>query len=467
MAAQGMVVGIPAAILNLIQLGLIERAFHDALVPALLYRQEALFEEWVAHTGTQIVMNRAGLLTPVVTPQVSGQDPVPQTLTYEQWIATMARYTGSIDTHMPTNLMSNADQFLRNIQQLGIQAGMSINRISRNALFQPYLSGQTMSTVQGNTTDTQIQVASINGFTTVVLPGSTVRPVSVTSATPLAITIPLTGGTTLTNSVVGVIPNNLNDPNSPGTLLLSAQLGATVAIRSAVLSSVAPTVIRAGGGVGVDAVTAADTITLQDITNAVQVLRTNSVQPHDDGFFHGHLPPVMNAEIFADPAWQRLNTALPDHSNYKQGFVNPTLGVLFYLNAESPTPNTTTGLVSTGTGGAQYAFDIGAEVTNNLGVNINRTLITGKGALLERGFDEMQYISEAGVTGKIGEFSVVNQGLSISTDRIRLYIRSPLDRLGDVVSSTWSLSTAFAVPSDITAISAPSLFKRAVVIESA
>jgi hypothetical protein len=100
-------------------------------------------------------------------------------------------------------------------------------------------------------------------------------------------------------------------------------------------------------------------------------------------------------------------------------------------------------------------------------VPINRTLITGKGALIERGFDEMQYISEAGVTGKVGEFDTANQGMSVSTDRFRLVIRSPLDRLQDVVSSTYSISTAFAAPTDITATSSGALYKRAVIIESA
>ena len=165
MASPGIVLGIPASILKLVQTGLLERAFHDTLFPALLYRMEALFEESNAHTGVQTFMSRAGQLQPVIVPIVPGQDPVPQTLTYEQWIITIQRWTGSIDTSMPTSVVSNADQFMRNIQQLGLQAGQSINRISRNALFQAYLSGQTMSTVQTATTDTSIQVASVNGFT--------------------------------------------------------------------------------------------------------------------------------------------------------------------------------------------------------------------------------------------------------------------------------------------------------------
>jgi hypothetical protein len=176
----------------------------------------------------------------------------------------------------------------------------------------------------------------------------------------------------------------------------------------------------------------------------------------------------MNAEIFNDPAWQRLNTALPDHPNYKQGWLNPALGVMFLMNNESPSLTTTSGQVNDSAGQSSvYAFDIGGEVVNAAGVPINRTLITGKGALIERGFDEMQYISEAGVTGKVGEFDTANQGMSVSTDRFRLVIRSPLDRLQDVVSSTYSISTAFAAPTDITATSSGALYKRAVIIESA
>jgi hypothetical protein len=462
----GIVLGIPPAILNLIQTNLLVRAFHDALVPQMLYRADALWEEWVAQVGVQIIMSRAGLLQPAIVPLVSGQDPTPKTLTYEQWVVTMQRYGDTMDTHMPTSVLSNADQFSRNIQQQGIQAGMTLNRVPRNVLFQSYISGQTMSTVITASSDTVIQVASVNGFTDVVNAATNVRPVPVSSANPLAIRIPF-GGSYLTNTVVGVQLNNPADPNSPGTLYLGAAIGQIVPVRTPVLSTVAPLVIRSGGGLGVDAITAADTLTLQDIKNAVQVLRTNSVQPHDDGWFHGHLPPVMDAEIFSDPAWQRLNTALPDHSNYKQGWVNPVLGVMFVMNNDSPTTATTIGQVSTGNAGATYAFDIGGEVVNNLGVSINRCVITGKGTLIERGFDETQYIGEAGVTGKMGEFAIVNNGLAIGTDGVRLVIRSPIDRLQDVVSHTWSASTAFACPSDITATLSPARYKRAVVIESA
>ena len=36
----GLVVGVPPAVLELVQSGLLERAFHDGLVPALLYQSK-------------------------------------------------------------------------------------------------------------------------------------------------------------------------------------------------------------------------------------------------------------------------------------------------------------------------------------------------------------------------------------------------------------------------------------------
>jgi hypothetical protein len=461
----GVVLGIPQSILQLVQTGLLERSFHDALYPALLYRSEAMAEEWQGHTGTQYFMSRPSLLAPVTVALSPGQDPVPQTLAYEQWAANLVRYGSAIDTHMPTSVVSNADQFMRNIQQLGLQAGQSVNRVARNAAFQAYISGQSLSTVAGLSTDTQIQVASVNGFTSVVLSGSQVRPVPVSTTTPLPITIVLSQANIISANVVGYSLNNPSDPNSPGVLFLQAALGQAVPARTPVLSGVAPQVIRCGGGNSVDAITSADTVTLQDFFNAVAVLRANNVQPHEDGFYHAHVSPQVDAQLYTDPVYQRLHTALPNSPSYVTGVPAAISNVRFFVNAESPNPTNTSSATSTGTL-AQYNQDVGGETINNSGITIQRTLITGKGALYEKWLNEDQYISEAGVTGKIGEFSVINNGIAISTERIRLVIRSPIDRLQDIVSAAWSISTCFPVPSDITALSSASIYKRMVVIES-
>lgn len=457
-----LVLGVPPQVLKLIQEGLLERAFHDGLFPALMYRNEAIAEEWQANSGTEIFMSRPGLLAPIVKPIAAGADPTPQAVSYEQWVARLERYAGTIDTHIPTSVVSNSDMFLRNIHQLGLQAGQSLNRIPRNSLFKAYLSGHTVTIAAALAAATTIRVAALNGFTDVVLTGSQVRPAAVSAATPLAITITGIG----TRNVIGYTPDDPDDPYGPGTLLLDAAIGgAGIAARTPIVSSQRPQVIRSGGGASVDAIGAADTFTLQDLINAVNRLRKNNVQPHEDGYYHAHISTDGNSQVFADPAFQRLNTALPDHSYYQEAFLGTIAGSASYLNNEAPDFQNAGGRVATGVN-AFYSEDIGAETTNETGINIGRIIVTGRGALVERYLDEKAYVTEAGVTGKVGEFTIVNAGIEVQTERIRLILRAPLNRLQDVVAASWSCTTSFPVPSDVSN-GGPERYKRAIVIEHA
>lgn len=457
------VVGVPPTVVDLVQQGLLERAFHDGLFPALQYRAEAQEEEWPANTGTEIYMTRSGLLAPVTKPTPAGQDPVPQTLNYEQWVARLARFTGTIDTHVPTSVVANSDLFLRNIHGLGLQAGQSVNRIARNAIHKPYLSGQTTLVAAALAADTTIRVSALNGFTDVVIKGTNTRPSPVSTATPLSITIT---GVTGTRNVIGYAPDNPDDPDGPGTLFLDAAIGgAGAAARAPVLSAARAFIMRAGGGDSVDAISSSDVLQLQDCINATNRLRKANVLPHEDGFYHGHISTDGNGQVFTDPVWQRLNTALPDHVYYQEAFLGTMAGIAFFLNTESPDYQNSGNRTATGTS-AFYSEEIGAETTNETGVNIGRVLITGRGALYERWLDERLYVTEAGVTGKVGEFTVVNQGIEVQTERIRLILRAPMNRLQDQVSATWSISTSFPVPSDITS-GGPERYKRALIIEHA
>lgn len=456
-----LVLGIPPAVVQLVQQGLLERAFHDGLFPALQYRQEALVEEWPANTGTELFMSRPGLLAPVTRPLAPGNDPIPQAVNFEQWIARLARFSGTIDTHMPTSATASANLFLRNVHQLGLQAGQSLNRIPRNEVFKAYLSGQTLTIAAAAAGDTFIRVAALNGFTDVVVPSTTVRPVPVSPATPLAVNIATIG----VRNVVGFTPDNPDDPFGPGTLQLDAAIGGGgIPARTPVISSAAPLVIRSGGGTSVDALGAGDVFTLQDAINAVNRLRRNNVPPHEDGYYHAHISPDGNAQVFTDPAFQRLNTALPDHHIYHEGFIGTIAGIMFFMNTESPDSLNVGALTPTGVN-AVYGEDIGGEVVNEGGIRVGRILITGRGALYEKWLPGNLYVSEAGITGKMGEFEIVNAGLSVQTERIDLILRAPLNRLQDTVAATWQITTSFPVPSDVTSGTGPERFKRAIVIE--
>jgi hypothetical protein len=459
-----LVVGIPASILNLQQQGLIERSMYDALFPNMLFRSEAEVDTWPLHTGTEMLFTRTGLMTPRTKPLRPGTDPDPDFAPHEQWIARLSRYGSRVDTHMPTSVTANADLFLDNVKTLGLNAAQSTNRISRNSLYAPYLSGNTVATAAGVTGDTTLQVASLNGFTDVVTTGSdgSVRPVPVSTSTPLAITIV---GVTGSRNVIGFTANNPDDLLGPGTLQLSASLGASVSARAPVVSSAAAVIYRVGGGSSIDAISSSDILQFQDMNAAASVLRRNNVLKHEDGMFHGHLPPEAMTQLGADDLIRRGQNANIESTYYKDAFIAELYKSAILENNECPDSSNAGALTSTGTA-AFYAEDIGAEVINESGVRIGRMIITGRGCLQERWLDESSYVTEAGVGGKIGEFEVANNGISIETLRTKLIIASPINALLDQVRASWSTTTSFAAPSD-KGTGGPARFKRAVVLEFA
>lgn len=460
------IVGIPPQIINLVQTGMLEREFHDGLYPENKFRDEAQWEEWPANTGTELYQSKPGLITPKMTPLVPGQDPQPSTINWEQWRIVLERYGDSIDTNMATSTVSIADTFLRNIHQLGLNAGQVLNRLPRNELYRNYLAGNTCLVDAGAAIDTQIHVASLNGFRDVIRVGTDVKPTPVAITVPLPITIGI-GGAAISRNVIAYLPDDATDPDGPGWCLLDAALGAIFAARTAVVSAYASSVLRVGGGATIDAIGAADTFVMQNAIVAASLLRQDNVPTHDDGFYHAHIPPGVVAQAFSDVPFQRLFTSMPDSEEIKKGVLGVIGNVKFFQNSDCPlrSINNVGALTATGTN-AMYARDINAEVTNETGVDIARVLVTGKGSLYERGLDEKKFTTEAGLTGKIGEFDITNGGMAVNTNRINLILRAPVNRTQDQVAATWTCSTGFATPSDACS-GGPARFKRAKIIECA
>jgi hypothetical protein len=454
---------LPTSISSLIQDNTLLRQFQDAAFPKLLYRSEAVPHKWEADIGERKVFTRAGLIRPLTTPLAPGVDPTPRSYDTEQWTAEARQYADTIDTHMPSSNVALANLYLRNTQQLGMNAGQTINRVARNALFLNYLAGETTTTAVAAISATSIAVSSVVGFSEVLQNGR-ISPVSATNPLPITFTTVAAPA----NTVIGVALNDPLVPNGPGTLFLGTALTVGIALRDAVLAGTRSERLRVGGGNTVDALTSANILTVDSIISAVSRLRQNNIMPHPDGYYHVHLEPESEAEIFRDAQWQSLYRSLPDSFAYRELAIGQIVGSVCYRNTESPSIATVEATVALpgGAGGALLATDIGKEVRNASSVNIRRTIVTGGGALFEEYIDESNYITDAGITGKIGSFSITNAGASVMTDRIRFVARAPLDRLQQVLGQSWSWSGDFAVPSDaLTGSSAR--FKRAVVIEHA
>lgn len=449
--------GLPDQLSNMIQDRTLERVFHDALFPRLLFRSEASAELWQANIGERMVFTRAGLIPVTVTPLTPGQDPTPSQFAMEQWAAEARQFGNALDTHMPTSYVTLAPTFLRNTVSLGLNAGETLNRLVRNRLFRAYLGGTTNVAVAALAAATQVEVASINGFTEQLLNGA---PVPVSPAAPIAATI---GAEAV--SIIGANPANPLDPFGRGTLFLAAGLAGPAALRAVVLASNRSLITRVGGGASVDALVANNILTMQDIINAVTRLRTAKIPTCPDGYYHVHLTPEAEAEIFADPVFQRLNQSLPDSMTYRDLAIGQLLGCRFYRNTENPNTGNSGALVASGNA-AFSSGEIGADVLNTAGLAIRRAIVVGGGSIYEKYLDESKFITEAGVSGKIGQFTVVNNGVQVMTQRIRYILRAPQDRLQQIVGQAWSWSGDFAVPSDALTTDA-ARYKRAVIIEHA
>ena len=361
---------------------------------------------------------------------------------------------------MPTSITAIANLFLRNAQQLGLSAGQTLNGVSRNRMYNAGVSGGTVAPGT-QTSVTTLRVLRLNGFTTARRPelaaGSPVRFDTVSGTNPLAITAAGTGV-----NVIGYTPDTAGDEIGPGTLSLDAAV--TTADRDPVLSLDRTRLVRVGGGDTVDSIGSSDLLKLSNIRAAVARFWQQNVPEQPDGRYHCHLDPTSQSQIFSDTEFQRLLTSLPDYYMYKQFALGELLGTVFFRNSECPLPETVEG-------GATATFDLDDDFAGELyvggvttGVVIHRPLFVGQGLMYEYYQDMSPLITEAGVTGRVGEPSITNNGIEVMTDRIQLLIRSPLNRLQDLVATSWKFIGDWPIRTDVTTGDV-ARFKRVLVIE--
>ncbi len=433
----------------LVQENLLERAFHDALFPRLMFRSEAMPQLWPDNVGDAMVFTGTGLISPKMRPLTPGSDPTPSTYQSEQWSSQLQQYSDTIDTHMPTSITAIANLFLRNAQQLGMSAGSSLNRMVRNRIGNAAEAGSTVADgTQGSSTT--IRVKRLNGFTTARRPdltaGSAVRFAAVSSNNPLLIK---TGSALTANTVTGFTPDTAGDELGPGTLTLGT--AAAVTDRDPILADDRTSVVRVGGGNRTDDVGTTDLLSLAAIRTAVSRFWSQNVPEMPDGRFHAHIDPTGQNQIFADTEFQRLLTSLPDYYMYKQFAVGEILNTVIFRDSENPQVDTVIG-GSTGTFSLDdpFAPELWSNGSITTGVKIHRALFVAQSAIFEYYQNLGALITDAGVTGKVGTPTINNNGIDVLTERIQLIIRAPLNRLQDLVSTSWKFIGDWPVRTDVT-----------------
>ena len=143
----------------IIQENLLTRAFQDALLPGFLFRAGIDRRPVMQNAGETFIDTGKGLLARKVRPLQPGTDPTPSVAAKEQWDVTIAQYSNTVDTNMPTAAVALANLWMSNIQDLGINAADSLNALARDVIYNAGLSGGTFAEATlGATGGTQVIV---------------------------------------------------------------------------------------------------------------------------------------------------------------------------------------------------------------------------------------------------------------------------------------------------------------------
>ena len=446
---------LPASLQDVIQTGMLEREFHQALKAKMGFRAIADREPFPAQIGETITKTRAGLLPAITTPMPPASNSdftsglTPQNWSVEQYTLAVQQWAGNQQLNVVTSRVAIASLFLQNAVGLGYQAAFSVDTLAQQALFNSYLGGNTRVSVTLGAAAATISVDDIRGFQTTW--NSEGVPVPISGTYPVNVTV----GSDV-YSLTGSAADATNVSTAPGGISGTLTFSTSVTVSdgtagNAVVSAVAPVVYRPSTSSGnvMAATTAAISatndinsgrLTMQMILNGKAQLSANAVRPVDEtGMYHLYLDPIQGAGLYGDPAFQYLFRGQPNTREFREGIVAEILGVR---------------LIETNINPVQSLTGVG---------NVRRGILCGQGALVEGEFTREGYIA----TDKMDDDDMITL-----VDGIAHITREPLDALKQVVTQSWSYIGGFVVPTDITTnpqtvpTASNSAYKRGVMLES-
>jgi len=443
----------PVSLQPAIQQGFLEHNFEQALRSKLAFRMVADKEVFQTNIGESITKTRIGLLPTAKTPlNVTAVSPTagtaakldngltPKAQSLEQYTITLNAYGDTMDLDVKAQRVGIANRFVQNAISQGEQAARTMDELARDALYYGdqniaggYLSGNTFITVAS--TATSVQVNDVRGFQRVPVNGV---PMPVSTTYPLPVLI--NGNSYIvTNVSVDATNTSTNYGAASGTLTLTSALSsADGAVGIAIVSTIAPKIIRPNGRTAYGGLIAADQLLMSTILDGVSRLRSNAVQTVN-GLYNTYVDPVSSRQLFADPDFKQLFQGAAFEAAFAKGIVEqPFLGVRFIQTNETPVFN--------------HPTISGATVRN--------PIIVGQGALIEGNFPIGQ---DEGAADPVGE--------TMMKDGVRYVVRPPIDRLGNIVTQSWNWDGGFCTPTDITTTpqtiptATSAALKRAVVIQ--
>ena len=455
-SASGQIPTFPSQLNALIQQGFLKRELEEGLDSRLAYRARCARELIPNRVGETFTFTRKSRLAPNLTPANpstnSGLDNGLSSVTFnmEQYQATLQQWGQTTDVDLLAEQAGIGDQVLAAARNNGVQAAQTMERLSRNALLQKYLSGNTYILSSPAPTTASIHVNDINGFQHTLVNG---QLVSVSATNPISVTeVPTAGGTQQTYTVTAASPDATNISTTKtvdgsqigisGTLTITASTAPTA--NNSLIGSQAPRIIRQVGAMSPLEITAAHMLTTSLVMDAVALLRANAVPALRDGTYHCILDDFSMRQLIGDADFKLMFESQYKSEAYVEQMIVKFLGCTYITSTEAP---------------VQSALVSGGPV-------IRRPLVMGAGSLIECDFEGMEtYLRNSVIGGDVAKVELANGVVQV--------VRSPLDRWQQFLSLSWFWVGGFAVPTDYTAYQSiiptgsTAALKRAVVLEVA
>lgn len=421
---------------NIIQDGILWREFQDHLTPSTVFRSCFTHVYPNAALGQRFLYNQSQDLSDVpdpITPAANtdmnnGMTPV-DPAGIEQYALKLNRYGNTLDTNLLVSSLSMENQFAKNARDLGRNAGRSLDKAARGHLNAAYGGGLTYVTADA-TAASSVNVANVFGFDFIMVEGV---PTAVSATNKLAIMIDSTAVNV--QGISGVTVDRDIDW-APGTLQLDANV--TTVVGDKVLASTAPIQVDANGiNSNPYLLTSSTSIDTDTIMAMLSQLEEDSVPPHDDMYYHLYLDPITYAQLFADSKFREVFRGQGNEDVYTRGALGAFGNALIFKTQVSAKDTRT--------------LDSGS-------VMVRHFIATGGEVGLEGRYGDMD---------KISQLAGMNQSIIMtefdSESHVILQHRSPLDRHGEVVSSSWKFLGGFTIRTDSRTLKDNRNYGRAVV----
>jgi hypothetical protein len=441
----------PTLLQNMLQDGILEREMVEGLDSVLGFRSTCLVETIPNRIGEVVTKTRKGRREPIETPIApaantgldNGMNPALRQWAIEQYSISMYLYADTCDLDLMQDQVGIASRFIANARNNAVQAGQSLERIHRKALFGAYLSGNTRVLAAPAPTTTTAHVDDIRGFTSVLVNGV---PTPVSGTNPLAISEFDAGGEVQALSVTAAVADVVNVSTAPSGIsgTITFTLATAPIATNALIASNGPAVLRSFAKLTTSGLTAADVLTFGLILDAEAYLRDNGVPSMEDGTYHILLNNTSMRQLFSDPQFISLFAGREAAREYREGQIIRIAGVTMI-------PTTETYVTS---------------ITNGDGdqIRVQRPIVIGAEASIQGNFEGLEtWLDQLGIDDLDSNIAMV--------DGIVQIVREPLDRLQTNVAQSWMWIGDFTIPTDITATNtiiptaSSALYKRCCVIE--